>query len=84
MLPPPRCSLSLVHDQKQKYEKKLYAHTQFGWTHITLLLVVVSASCMIKNMFEGMVWFFIPVCLVIWSVSFLRTTFTLNQLLLSP
>jgi len=44
-----------------------YQFTQFGWTHITLLLVVVSASCMIKNMFEGMVWFFIPVCLVIWN-----------------
>jgi phosphatidate cytidylyltransferase len=44
-----------------------YQFTQFGWTHITLLMVVVSASCMIKNMFEGMVWFFIPVCLVIWN-----------------
>ena len=44
-----------------------YQFTQFGWTHITLLLVVLSASCMIKNMFEGMVWFFLPVCLVIWN-----------------
>jgi len=29
--------------------------------------VVLSASCMIKNMFEGMIWFFLPVCLVIWN-----------------
>jgi len=44
-----------------------YQFTQFGWTHITLLMVVVSASCMIHNMYEGMVWFFLPVCLVIWN-----------------
>jgi len=44
-----------------------YQFTQFGWTHITLLMVVVSASCMIHNMYAGMIWFFVPVCLVIWN-----------------
>uniref|UniRef100_A0A7S4L0G6 Phosphatidate cytidylyltransferase n=2 Tax=Guillardia theta TaxID=55529 RepID=A0A7S4L0G6_GUITH len=44
-----------------------YQFTQFGWTHITLLMVVATASCMIKNMYDGMIWFFVPVCLVIWN-----------------
>jgi phosphatidate cytidylyltransferase len=34
-----------------------YQFTQFGWTHVTLLMVVVSASCMINNMYDGMVSF---------------------------
>jgi len=44
-----------------------YQFTQFSWTHMTLLMVVVSASCMINNMYGGMVWFYLPVCLVIWN-----------------
>jgi len=44
-----------------------YQFSQFGWTHITLLMVVISASSMVHNMYAGMVWFFVPVCLVIWN-----------------
>jgi phosphatidate cytidylyltransferase len=32
-----------------------YQFTQFGWTHVTLLMIVVSASSMINNMYDGMV-----------------------------
>ena len=61
---------------------KLNNGVKFGWTHITLLMVVATASCMIKvfgilfhnpaqavlqNMYDGMIWFFVPVCLVIWN-----------------
>jgi hypothetical protein len=44
-----------------------YQFTQFSWTHMTLLMVVVSASCMINNMYGGMIYFYLPVCLVIWN-----------------
>jgi len=44
-----------------------YQFTQFGWTHVTLLMIVVSASSMVNNMYDGMIWFFVPVCLVIWN-----------------
>jgi phosphatidate cytidylyltransferase len=32
-----------------------YQFTQFGWTHVTLLMIVVSASSMVNNMYDGMV-----------------------------
>ncbi len=40
-----------------------YQFTQFGWTHVTLLMVVVSASCMINNMYDGMVSMYTYTCL---------------------
>ncbi|KAI8049666.1 phosphatidate cytidylyltransferase [Syncephalis plumigaleata] len=42
-----------------------FQFTQFAWTHMTLLLVVVQCHFIINNIFEGMFWFFIPVALVI-------------------
>jgi phosphatidate cytidylyltransferase len=42
-----------------------YQFTQFCWTHMTLLLVVFQAHFIINSIFEGLIWFFLPVCLVI-------------------
>merc|ERR1712225_206762 len=39
--------------------------TQFAWTHMALYLIVVQAHFIMNNVFEGMIWFFLPVSLVI-------------------
>ncbi|KAL7271337.1 phosphatidate cytidylyltransferase [Rhizina undulata] len=39
--------------------------TQFAWTHMALLLIVVQAHFIMNNVFEGMIWFFLPVSLVV-------------------
>ncbi|CAH8821314.1 unnamed protein product [Trichobilharzia szidati] len=51
--------LSLV---KRHYIKQF---TLFGWTHVTLLIFVTSSYFCIENIFNGMIWFLLPVCLVI-------------------
>jgi len=38
---------------------------QLAWTIVTLILVVVQTSFHIANMFEGLIWFFLPCSLVI-------------------
>lgn len=30
--------------------------SQFGWTHVTLLIVVTQSHLIIHNLFEGMIW----------------------------
>ncbi|KAI5818933.1 cytidylyltransferase family-domain-containing protein [Pyronema omphalodes] len=42
-----------------------FQFTQFAWTHMALYLVVVQAHFIINNVFEGMIWFFLPASLVI-------------------
>ncbi|PUU79325.1 cytidylyltransferase family-domain-containing protein [Tuber borchii] len=42
-----------------------FQFTQFAWTHMALYLVVVQAHFIMNNIFEGMIWFFLPVSLVI-------------------
>ena len=37
----------------------------FGWTHVTLLLVVTQSHLLLQNLFEGMFWFMIPLCMVV-------------------
>lgn len=42
--------------------------TQFGlfaWVHISLFLVILSSHFMVNNIFEGLIWFWVPVSLVI-------------------
>ncbi|KAJ3108499.1 hypothetical protein HDU96_007512 [Phlyctochytrium bullatum] len=48
--------------QKGHYK---FQFTQFAWTHMTLLLVVVQSQFIVKNIFEGLVWFILPTSLVI-------------------
>jgi phosphatidate cytidylyltransferase len=42
-----------------------FQFTQFAWTHMALYLIVVQAHFIMNNIFEGMIWFFLPVSLVI-------------------
>jgi len=42
-----------------------FQFTNFGWTHIALFLIVVQAHFIMNNVFEGMIWFFLPAALVI-------------------
>lgn len=48
--------------QKGHYK---FQFTQFAWTHMALYLIVVQAHFVMNNVFEGMIWFFLPVALVI-------------------
>uniref|UniRef100_A0A7N6BI06 Phosphatidate cytidylyltransferase n=1 Tax=Anabas testudineus TaxID=64144 RepID=A0A7N6BI06_ANATE len=40
-------------------------NTEFGWTHVTLLIVVTQSHLIIHNLFEGMIWFIVPISCVI-------------------
>ncbi|XP_010771760.1 caskin-2-like [Notothenia coriiceps] len=51
--------LSLV---KKHYRLQFY---MFGWTHVTLLIVVTQSHFIIHNLFEGMIWFIVPISCVI-------------------
>jgi phosphatidate cytidylyltransferase len=48
--------------QKGHYK---FQFTQFAWTHMALYLIVVQAHFVMNNIFEGMIWFFLPASLVI-------------------
>ncbi|XP_015790188.1 phosphatidate cytidylyltransferase, photoreceptor-specific [Tetranychus urticae] len=48
--------------------KKRYYMRQFSlfaWTHVTLLIVVTQSYFIISNMFEGLIWFIVPVSMII-------------------
>ncbi|KAM4809292.1 phosphatidate cytidylyltransferase 1 isoform 2-T2 [Rhinophrynus dorsalis] len=51
--------LSLV---KKHYRLQFY---MFGWTHVTLLITVTQSHLVIQNLFEGMIWFIVPISIVI-------------------
>ena len=38
---------------------------QFAWTHVTLLIVVTQSYLIIQNMFEGLIWFIVPVSMIV-------------------
>ncbi|KAI1845938.1 hypothetical protein JX265_011166 [Neoarthrinium moseri] len=42
-----------------------FQFTNFAWTHMALYLIVVQAHFIMNNVFEGMIWFFLPASLVI-------------------
>lgn len=42
-----------------------FQFTQFAWAHMAIFLIVGQAHFVINNIFEGMIWFFLPVMLVI-------------------
>lgn len=37
----------------------------FAWTHVTLLIVVTQSYLIIQNMFEGLIWFIVPVSMIV-------------------
>src|ERR1700712_1357242 len=65
-----------------------FQFTQFAWTHMALYLIVVQAHFVMNNVFEGMIWFFLPAALVICNDIFAYVcgiTFGRTQLIkLSP
>ncbi|KAL1998554.1 hypothetical protein VTN02DRAFT_5971 [Thermoascus thermophilus] len=65
-----------------------FQFTQFAWTHMALYLIVVQAHFIMNNVFEGMIWFFLPASLVITNDIFAYVcgiTFGRTQLIkLSP
>lgn len=65
-----------------------FQFTQFAWTHMALYLIVVQAHFIMNNIFEGMIWFFLPAALVITNDIFAYVcgiTFGRTQLIkLSP
>lgn len=42
-----------------------FQFSQFCWTHMALLLVVVQSHFIVNNILEGMIWFVLPTSLVI-------------------
>ncbi|KAK5101652.1 phosphatidate cytidylyltransferase [Lithohypha guttulata] len=42
-----------------------FQFTQFAWTHMALYFIVVQAHFAMNNVFEGMIWMFLPASLVI-------------------
>ncbi|ODN06380.1 Phosphatidate cytidylyltransferase, photoreceptor-specific [Orchesella cincta] len=51
--------LSLV----KKYYMRQFS--LFAWTHVSLLIVVTQSYLMIQNIFEGMIWFIVPVSMIV-------------------
>eukprot|EP00096_Caligus_rogercresseyi_P010827 TRINITY_DN4062_c0_g1_i1.p1 TRINITY_DN4062_c0_g1~~TRINITY_DN4062_c0_g1_i1.p1 ORF type:complete len:431 (-),score=167.77 TRINITY_DN4062_c0_g1_i1:373-1665(-) len=51
--------LSLV---KQYYMRQF---SLFAWTHVALLIVVSQSYLIIQNMFEGLIWFIMPILIVV-------------------
>uniref|UniRef100_A0A915KE16 Phosphatidate cytidylyltransferase n=1 Tax=Romanomermis culicivorax TaxID=13658 RepID=A0A915KE16_ROMCU len=48
---------------KKKYYVRQFS--LFAWTHVTLLLIVTVSYLIMSNIFEGMIWFLVPVCMII-------------------
>ncbi|CAH0058384.1 unnamed protein product [Clonostachys solani] len=65
-----------------------FQFTNFAWTHMALYLIVCQAHFIMNNVFEGMIWFFLPAALVITNDIFAYVcgiTFGRTQLIkLSP
>jgi len=47
---------------KKHYLKQF---TLFGWTHVTLVIVVTQSHLIMQNIFEGLIWFLVPVAMII-------------------
>ncbi|XP_058054005.1 phosphatidate cytidylyltransferase, photoreceptor-specific [Anopheles bellator] len=47
--------------------KKYYIRqfSLFAWTHVTLLIVVTQSYLIIQNIFEGLIWFIVPVSMIV-------------------
>lgn len=57
------CFVAFVVSLKKTYYLKQF--TLFGYTHLALLILVTASNLMIQNIFEGLVWFLLPVSLII-------------------
>lgn len=55
--------LWFVLSLKKRYYMRQFS--LFAWTHVTLLIVVTQSYLILQNMFEGLIWFVIPVSLIV-------------------
>lgn len=55
--------VAFVLSLKKTYYLKQF--TLFGYTHLALLMIVTQSNLMIQNVFEGLIWFLLPVSLII-------------------
>ena len=37
----------------------------FAWTHVALLIVVTQSYLIIQNLFEGLIWFIMPILMIV-------------------
>lgn len=54
--------LFVLNLKKEHYKVQF---SLFGWTHVTLLIVVTQSHLIMQTLFEGLIWFFLPVSMVI-------------------
>ncbi|KAI8081482.1 phosphatidate cytidylyltransferase [Halteromyces radiatus] len=52
----------VVNLRKGQYRVQM---SQFGWTHMALFLIVVQSHFIVDNILEGLIWFVLPVALVV-------------------
>lgn len=50
--------------KKRHYLKQFI---MFGWTHVTLLIVIAQSQLIVQNIFEGLIWFLLPVSIIIFN-----------------
>ncbi len=43
----------------------LYQFTQYAWTHMTILVVIMPTSFFVSNVFQGIIWYILPAMLII-------------------
>lgn len=55
--------LWFVLSLKKRYYMRQFS--LFAWTHVTLLIVVTQSYLILQNMFEGLIWFVVPVSLIV-------------------
>ncbi|XP_045213489.1 phosphatidate cytidylyltransferase, photoreceptor-specific-like isoform X1 [Mercenaria mercenaria] len=55
--------VSFVMSLRKRHYLKQF--TMFGWTHVTLLLVVTQSHLIMQNIFEGLIWFLLPSSMII-------------------
>ncbi|CAI5447211.1 unnamed protein product [Caenorhabditis angaria] len=55
--------VSFVLSLKKGYYMRQFS--LFAWTHISLLLIVSQSFFIIQNIFQGLIWFLVPVAMII-------------------
>ncbi|KAG1695335.1 Phosphatidate cytidylyltransferase, photoreceptor-specific [Nymphon striatum] len=44
---------------------RVLIHRIFAWTHVTLFIIVTQSYLIVQNIFQGMIWFIVPVSMII-------------------
>ncbi|KAI1285802.1 Phosphatidate cytidylyltransferase 1 [Halotydeus destructor] len=55
--------LWFVLSLKKRYYMRQFS--LFAWTHVALLIVVTQSYLIIQNLFEGLIWFVVPVSMIV-------------------